>query len=628
MSLSSGLSRFRSLALAGLGLLALTLPAQADLLTNLHHVPVPVDGFVNLTTDRENWRFFAERKPFGQMWQQLRAKITPDLEARLGLNFDRDLLPLVGSHVDVAVYRADLATASEHLPLLLLLDVRDVQAYRQLLGRLKAVAAKDKRKRLLEVPYRGVSLYGFATTTTAEGVPFMALSGKTLLIGSKARVMQAIDAGQSQQPSALEDDGFRVSLNALKDHKLWFYANPRTLPELYARLGSGGPNRQREGAELAAAVEPYDALGFGIDINPNGLALRSVARVKQLGLPGDKQALLQGFQRLWNDPAGQMPRLLQAVPSRPLLFAGLNGLPLYDRALSLFGNGEQVKALDQLGAFFTATTQLDFHRDLLDYSDGRAGLAIYYPDDVRVPNRPPQAVCYLGVRDNAAFLQNLQQRLRLDLSFLADGLEGTKPQASPARVVRFPTQPTEIYAGHPLYVAQESPMVKKLREGLFMQPAYGNYGNLWLFASSPAALKAGIDNLNGRNGNLNSSPYFNQLRRRIGVEPGGGLMFVEFSSLAKLAELLGGEDEDFKALRPSLQAFHSILAGGSYRDNVIQGNLVMDIDMAKVNFELIGRIFNSHSDTLSDPTRKPQPAASRAPGAVKPGPHPRTELGL
>lgn len=619
-------SPFRALTLAACGALALSLPAKADLTSNLQHIPAPVDSFFNLTVSRPDWGFFLDRKPFSDLWKQMRGKISPQLEAQLGVSIDKDILPMVGSNINVAAYQADLKASGERLPFLILLDIKDLDGYAHLLARLKQLPAKDKSKLLLEYKYQGVPLYGFASVRAKEGVPYMALDGHTMMLGSKSLVMKAIDSGLGKQPSALSDAAFRTSVDALGPEKFWLYANPRALPEMLGSFKGSKPIPPAElaaqKARLAKALEMYDAMGIGLDLNPRGLAIRTVARVKENSVPGDKLALMQNFRQVWNDPASPMNRLMQAVPPQPLLFASLNGIDLVDRATQLLAppNPEKPGLMDAVSQFFAKSTKLDFRQDLIKYSDGRGGFAVYYPEEITVPNRPPQAICYLGVRDNAAFLANLQSKLKLDLNGIAGGID-SEAKSDASRVISFPKQPTEMYNGHPLYIAQESPMVSKLRQGLFMQPTYGNYGNLWLFASSPEAFKRGIDNLDGKRLNLANNPYFNQLKDRFGIQANGGLMFIELSSAARLAELLGGDEEDFKALKPTLLAFKSIMAGGSYRGNVVQGNLVMDIDMAQVNFELMARIFNSHFDTISDPTRKQlqQPAK---PPVQKPGPKP------
>ncbi|MEZ0368652.1 MAG: hypothetical protein ACAI44_06115, partial [Candidatus Sericytochromatia bacterium] len=113
---------------------------------------------------------------------------------------------------------------------------------------------------------------------------------------------------------------------------------------------------------------------------------------------------------------------------------------------------------------------------------------------------------------------------------------------------------------------------------------------------------------------------------RYGLQSNGGLVFIELSSAVKLAELLGGGDDSIKQLKPTLLAFKSILAGGRYRGNVAEGTLVVDIDMDKVNFELLGKFLGSSRSALSDPTRNPQrrqpqqpakpPTRTRKPGQI------------
>ncbi|MEZ0372875.1 MAG: DUF3352 domain-containing protein, partial [Candidatus Sericytochromatia bacterium] len=549
------------LALSALAAMVIALPAKADLASNLRHTPASVDSFVSLSTSYEDWRYFLNRKPFAQMLGEIRQQMAPELETQLGMNFDKDLAPMLGTNLNIAFYDEEL-NSKELLPMLLIFDLKDTSGFPKLVKRLQEVAAKNKNKQLLESKYQGVSLYGFASTRRTEGVPYMALSNRTLLIGSKTLVMKAIDSAQSRQPAALSDQAFKVAHDALRTQKLWAWANPEALPAFMRLADRGNAAAAKKNAEAAAslseAFEMYDSVAAGLDISRTGLVVKTVVRLKEQGLAPEKQALMQAFRQLWNDPGTPMQGIMKGSPARPLFFAGINGMQLVEQSMQVFGsrNAEQQKTMASLAQAFEKFTQLDFHKDILSTSDGRGGVAVFYPEDTKVFNRPPQVVFFLGVKDNSRFLQTLTNKLKLDLSVLS---QNPKP-GSPPEIITFPKLPSQTYLGHPLFIADNSQVTQKLRASLFMQPAYSHVGNVWLFASSPEGLKAGIDQLSGKRANLNGSTYFNQLKDRYGLQSNGGLVFIELSSAVKLAELLGGGDDSIKQLKPTLLAFKSILA--------------------------------------------------------------------
>lgn len=612
-----------SLAVCAAGLCLGAGPARADLASNLKHTPAQVDSFVSLSTSYEDWRYFLTRKPFAGMFAQLRKDIAPDLEKQLGMSFERDLAPMLGTHLNVAVYDEALKS-QELLPFLLVFDLKDTAGFPKLIARLKDVDAKDASKQLLISEHQGVTVYGFSSSKRSEGVPYMALSGHTLLIGSKTLVTKAIDAGQGRQAAALSDGALKVAYDSLGKQKLWAYLNPASMPQFLSLAGAAKLS-PAERAELEAsrkdmveALSLYDSLGFGLDLNPKGLVLKSVVRLKTQGVAPEKQALMKNYLKLWSDPKAPLKRVLQGSPSKPLFFASINGLQLMQQSMKVFGpkDAEGAKLMQALAEGFKETTQLDYEKDVQPFSDGRGGVSVFYPEDMKVFDRPPQMVFFLGVKNAAGFQQRLSGKLKLNLAGFGPKGDGKQPAAP--EYVTFPAKSNANYQGYALYIAEENATVTKLRQSMFMQPAYAQVGDLWLLASSPDSLRAGIDHLSGKRASLLGNAYFNQLKDRFGMQVNGGLMYMDLSSLIKLAEFLGGEDEEIKALKPTLNAFKSILAGGRTQGNVAEGVMVVDIDMDSVNFELLGQVLKSHASGVSDPTRGKTPAKTPAKPQTQP----------
>lgn len=583
---------------AGLALLASSTllvahPALADLNSNLKHTPTQADTLFSLSTDYKDWEYFLTRKPFAEMFADFKADIAPDLEQELGVSFEQDLLPMLGSHLTVAIYQKEMVN-NKDFPLLMAFDLKDPSGYSKIIAKLKETASKDTEKKLREESYNGVTLYGFEGKNKANGVPYLALSGNTLLFGAHNLIKKGIDSAKSNQGSMLADSAFGVSKGALEKEKFWVYVNPQSLGKLMAmapvKAGSAEAKEMQEAQKsVREALELYDSLGLSLDLNRNGLVLKSVVRVKNQGLPAAKQAYANDFVKLWNTAATPLRSYVQSSPARPLLFFGLDGLQLMERSFKLFPQDKDTQmmmAMAEKG--FQQFTGLNFKKDLLPYSDGRASLAVFYPDDTEVFDRPPHVLLMMGSNNNAAILKNLNQKLKFDLSALED--EGPKGPKTPKESlqIQFPKKANLVYQGVPMYVALENDLIKEFKQSIFVQPGFANIGNQWLFASNPEALKAGIDLVKGKRNNLTSNYAYNQVRERYGIEEKGGLMYMDLRSLIKMGEFLTGGDEEVGAFKPTLEAFRSVMMGGKYNKNVAEGVFVLDVNMDKVDFELLG----------------------------------------
>jgi len=586
----------RSHVAAACCLLALALPAQASLQDNLAHTPAQADGLISISTDYADWSYFLERQPFASMLASFQAEIAPDIEQELGIQLKQELLPMLGTHMTIAVFQQEMQR-EELLPALIALDLKQTEGFGKLVARLKQTVAEDPSKKLIEKTHQGVTLYGFAGRRTA-GVPYMALSGSTLLIGSQNLIQQAIDSKRNPQRALPSQQAFQVAHASLKDELVWVYANPDKITSYLALAPADNPETAKELAaaekEMRKTLGLYDSLGFSLDLSRNGLVLKSFLRFKDKGLPASQQAYVQDTLKVWN--AAQMPlkQLLQASPRRPLLFASLDGLHLLERGLKLLGpvDAKEQAALKQMNTFFKGFTNLDFQLDLLKHSDGRGGMVAYYPEDTQIFDRLPHMVLMLGVKDNAAFLKNLTQKLKLDLGAFAADKRSAK---AASEQILFPTQPTQTYQGRPLYIAKPGPTLEGLKQALFIEPAFSYVDKTWLFASSPESLKQAIDLLQGRAQNLAHNPYFDRLKTLHGIEERSGMMFMDLHQLTKMMSFMAGEDEEIQAVQPTLSAFHSIMAGGKFKGRTAEGIFVLDMNMDRVDFELIGKLLQGDS---------------------------------
>lgn len=583
--------------LTSLSLLTLPLAAaQAALQDNLSHTPAQANSFFSLSTDYKDWQYFVEREPFKTMLGQFQAEIAPDIARELGIDLQQELLPMLGSHMTVALYDSDPA---ELLPALIALDLAEIDSYAKLVARLQQTAAESGSKRLLQSSYRGVTLYGFAGRRE-QGIPYMALSGQTLLFGSQPLIKKALDVKAQAATGILKQSGFDEAHAALRQQKFWLYAQPEKLSEALSQApleaASAQELRQAE-AEMQQALAIYDSLGLGLDLSRNGLVIKSFLRLKDKGLPAAQQSYVNETLKIWRAAQNRLQQTLEASPRRPLIFASMDGVQLLSQGIKLFSNAQDRKVMQQAGGLFKRFTNLDFDKDLLAYSDGRGGLFSFYPEDTVYFDRLPQTVLMLGVKDNAAFQKNLLSKLRIDLgAFAADARSARAAKEQ----ILFSAKPSQIYQGHALYIAQDGPTLKGLKQSLFIEPAFAHVDKLWLFASSPEALKQAIDLLKGRSQSLAGNAYFDRLRTVHGIEKRTGLMFMDLHQLGKMASFIAGEDEEVELLKPSLSAFHAIMAGGKYSGRSAEGIFVLDVNMDKIDFEMLGRLFEDAGGEASE----------------------------
>ncbi len=590
----------------GLASLLLGSPAHADLESNLKHTPQRAALVINVNTDYQEWKYFLTRAPFAAGFQEIQAEISKDFQKNMGIDFETEILPMLGTHLTLGFYD-EKVSADNPFPLLMSFDIKETSGYSVLIQRLQKSAQTNAAKTLLTENYRNLTLYGLRSAKETNP-PYFTLSGQTLLFGSKTLIKQALDAAANPATAITSLTSFKTTHQALSKQKLWLYLKPE-FAEAFMKSGSmdsfkvnnkalPAKKRVQASKSMKVALEVYESLGFGVDINANGLVIKGLANYKDKGLSANKQAYIQDLFKLWKTAGDPLRPFLQGAPARPLFFASLDGVKLYERAFDLFGStdADSKQVFSAIEQGFQKFTGLNFKQDLLQHSDGSGAIAVFYPEGTEVFDRPPQMVIFMGSQNNAAILKNLTQKLKIDLSAMAADKRSAKVAKE---MIEFPAKPSATYQNVPLFIAKNNATAKGLQQSLFVQPSYANLGKIWLFASNPEALKSGIDHLQGKKKNLLGNRYFNQMKSMYGIEEKGSLLFMDLSQMLNMAEFLAGGDDELRALRPTLSAFRSIIAGGKQYGNTLEGTMILDVNMDKVDFELLSEFFDKTAEQPS-----------------------------
>lgn len=578
------------------GLSAATLwltPAWARLEDNLRFTPPQADAFLALSTAPQDWQYFLDRKPFSSLFEEGMKEVLLGLSKEFGLDVEKDLKPLLGSHVSVAVYH-DAQNNEKNLLPLVAMDVKDPSVFTQIVAKIKQKSHEKKDAHLLEIPVQGSLFYGFSSSLQPEDAAFfMTLSSNTLLFGSRAMLEKALEAGNNGK-NLTQDNRFASTFKSLGKEKLWFYMNPRNL-EHYLKMIPNTSDLEIQEAlkQIKQSFGSYDSFGMGLDLNARGLRFKSFVTLSQDGPDTPERKYLRQAENAVRNPQASLRELMKAAPERPLFFAAGQGFHLMPLAMKTFlHNQPKLKeVVDEIFyKGFRALTQLDLERDILAHSDGRVGLSVFYPEMAKTINQPPHMVIYLGVKNNPQFLKTLQNKLMLDFDALEVTQNSTTRKKKQRMTITFPQIPQARYRGAPLYMSNLTPTAQGLKREMGIQAGYTHVGNLWFFGSNLEALKASVDYVLSHDSNLMDNGYFTALREKYGMQEDTGMFFVDLGKVVNLVKLFMGEDEEIQTLLPTLQAMKSLTAGGSYRDDGAEGVFLFDVDMSQIDFELLGKL--------------------------------------
>jgi hypothetical protein len=547
-------------------------PALAALENNLLRTPA-ADALMVFETQAKSWAFMLQREPFSSAFKAFREDIAEDISEEFGLNLEDELLPMLGSHLSLAFYAAD------PIPVLMAMDIKpegSAQSYARLVQRFQEKAKQDPRKQLKQLQMGNYTLYGFQRTDRSEDPVYMTRTQTTLLFGSIKRLKLALDPQFSQ--TMLKNQGFQAVYSRLKNHKFWLYANP-------AGITRALKQQKLDPEQWKATFNIYDSMGLGIDLNSQGLLARSVFQLKEKGLPGPQQRQVNALLKSWQKTPATLTAQRALSPAQVILFAQAAHLKALWQMAQAFPavDQESIQLQTQLSQGFHALTGLNFEKDLLQPSDGNMGISVFYPPGVEAFDRPPQVVFSLGADAPLALRQTLTQKFQLNV----DAFSGGK-KSQPA--IRFFDKPMTRYRGVPLYTARPNKSLQRLQQALFVEPVIAQVGDLWLVASSMDAMKLSIDQAQGKAMNLNNNRYLSQLEQIHRIDPQMGIMFLDLRSLGAMLEYLAGEDEEIETMKPTMNAFRSVLVGASHKDRVLEMVAVMDIQWDDLDFKILQQV--------------------------------------
>lgn len=331
------------------------------------------------------------------------------------LKFDPvlDGLLNLGSHLSLG-YRPYPGTEGDAF---FSLNLRSGQRASELLQRLESEAAQKGRIKLVKQNFGGHDLYKITTpaedqevfreltvTVTGDNLIGTIGSGDTLL--KRMLYIDQLLAPESRfrignQPT------FKPVRDSLKDKSAWIYVD--TLQGLKL-AGVGEPEELGELAFINEVLQLNRGVGLGVDVNAQGLSIKSMQVPDWAHLSPEQLAQIQAAQI--KSPQALAP-LLGHLPAKPVFFAAGQGLDVLLKPNALPGLPEEMVPVDasQVREGIKNLLNVDYEADLLPLLDGRYGLGLFGDGQ---PGSEPGAVMYLGVKkgQETAFDKLMQQQFR------------------------------------------------------------------------------------------------------------------------------------------------------------------------------------------------------------------------
>lgn len=427
--------------------LSLSPSAFAALDSALKPLPEKPGGAVVIETDPKAWEYFAKRKPFSQWQNQPEIKQLLDELKKSGLDVEKQLLPMLGSHLAIAYYPKAGNTAEQTSGTALLsMALKTPTSGAQIQTWLKQQNFKQTSlgsETLFEIEQAQLpDMFKGLISDASTRMGLLARPDHLLLVVSDQEDYQAL---LSPEKSLNQDSVFMAISKEMKDQKAWGYVDQpglKLLSETFAKLAeeSGEQSQAQSQQQTEAMLEYIQGLAFGFQPSESGLEIKMFSPY----VADSKSSLRSYFASL--APKADGPPLSgfwSLLPEKPmLLMAGQKLDAFLNQPLppAMFADAEIAQelkqALPELLTNFQKTTGLDVNKDLLPHFDGRYALMVNpLPEGLSqetmmiamMAGTGPQGAMLLGTKPETrdAFFKRFESEFKINLNALADPEAGT-----------------------------------------------------------------------------------------------------------------------------------------------------------------------------------------------------------
>jgi hypothetical protein len=458
------------------------------------------------------------------------------------LDYDKDILPWLGTEAGVAVFNIPETGSSENPDVLIAVATRDVKASDAALEKLRAKQAETSGKPFEQGTHEGVT-YWFQKSDSGSDMYISTFNGFVVLATSEETLFGAIDRVKKGGESLATSQAYQATLAELPKNGAFFtFVDWTALADIVMKNNQAAQLTPEQLAQLKA----FQTVGLAFTLQPDGVQVDSAVRFDPKQLPAAMQASL-------NRP-GSPNSVLTKIPNSALGFYSGSDLRAIWQQLreGLAANPD----FEQQLADMEQQTGINLDQDVFGWMTGEFAVAVTKvasPD----PSTPPLGGYALIGGDDAKTVEDKTANLLEAYSKSQGGMP-------------LPFQKQTI-AGHEMNIIPD-PSTDKMLAG------YGFWDSYLVVGYQEDALAAGFD---AASDPVTNNAHFKAVSSRLPAK-NYGYFYIDIDAARTLVEgtpSLGLDSSSYaqevKPFIEPLRAFGSASDAGSGQNGVIKGTMFL-----------------------------------------------------
>ena len=512
--------------------------------------------YVSVDTSEKSWSYFLKR--FEGIKESKSWKGISEALQKEGFDMEKEMLGLLGEQVIFAAYPyKDNKPEDAPPPFMVAVLVKDPDLAATVMAKMLDKIEKHDNVKFTKETYSGTEISYFIEK---EISPSFALNKNYIMFGSNPDVIKkVIDVIADPTKSLTTKPSFAKMQKNLSSNQAWLYFN---FADIFNML-KGELDSDKDLKEMLELVKSYKEMGLGMGINEKGFKFKSCVVVD----PDDKF-----LTKMLTIPPTDFSQITTMIPKEPLFFLAVNEFDYWLESIEKFIPDKEIKDLIDEGVKeLKKFCGLDIRKDIFGNSNGIFAIFGSISAEKPIPN----FAFILGLKD-VNKMTNVMKNFMFDMS------EGKKKD-----VIKFNQSLT--YRGTKMMLAQQTGFIKEsgIRPGYFIKD------KMLILGSDMDVLKKILDlKTNNANALINYVPFISmQTRMR---QKSNSLGYVDLKTILNLVMGFVGEDPEAKPFIPTIQSFKAIGFNSYNEKGWAEGIFLLDIDMDKFDFEMLGKVFEEN----------------------------------
>lgn len=446
-------------------------------------------------------------------------KAIQDLKANFnketGLNFDRDVMPWLGTEAAMALPSAKSMDSPSGPDVILAIAAKDMKAAETFLEKLRVISVKSGGKSFSKQQYGGVTYWAQPGSTFSKGTYVAIFNQFLVLTNSEQALMDAVDRTKPGSDSLATNPNFQDMMKALPaDAFMSVYLDAQVMGWASQMAEMPEFDTQPMMADLAA----YQSIGMAMTFRADGLQVDGAIRYDPDKLSETSRAAL--------DRPPSPNEVLQRIPAGALFFVAANDLSgMWQPTRAAFDKDPNMaKALRDM----EKKTKISLDRDVFGWMTGELAMVMTKAQPADAFSPPLGGYLLIGtdsIKQARASVQKLLKQLGAGIPI------GFLPKS---------------VAGHDMQVVAD--ISGKVMGG------YGFWDNYFIAGYTEDALKAAFG---AAKRPITGDPYFQAVAARL-PDPNYGYFYLNIEQLRDVLEMMllgiaGADSREYAEVKPFLE---------------------------------------------------------------------------